>query len=505
MTNPPAISRVHLVYILCLPLAVVVGYFWAEPLDWAGLGILLLMLGLLTVPFLMRFHYPLMLFAWNSSMVLFFISGSLQLWMVAVACSLFFSVLGRATDSNRKFLRAPFVTLPLMALLGVIMVTALLTGGIGIRILGGGTFGGRWYLFLLAAIGGYFALTSRQIPSNKMHVYLALFFLPGILAVVSNLIFLLGPKYYFFFNLFTPDFAGDQARVAEGLDENTGRLVGLYWVSLMVGSFLLARYGMRGILDIRKPWRLVVILLVFFGCLFSGFRSNLILLVLIFSSMFFFEGLWRTRLMPVVVMLVIFVCVMTLPFVSSLPLSAQRTLSFLPVDIDVSARLSAQDSTEWRVEMWRLVLPEVPKYLIKGKGYTLNPAELAMVEDAYRRGYGTSMEMSLFAGDYHSGPLSVIIPFGVFGVITFVWFLAACVRALWLNRRYGDPSLYYINTFFLAYFVARIIFFVFIFGAINAELWIFTGIIGLSIALNGGVKRFKTLPEPETALHPALA
>jgi len=41
------------------------------------------------------------------------------------------------------------------------------------------------------------------------------------------------------------------------------------------------------------------------------------------------------------------------------------------------------------------------------------------------RHYGAEL-----AGDYHNGPLSVIIPFGVFGVIAFVWFLLRASKGL---------------------------------------------------------------------------
>ena len=44
-----------------------------------------------------------------------------------------------------------------------------------------------------------------------------------------------------------------------------------------------------------------------------------------------------------------------------------------------------------------------------------------------------------------------------------------------------------INAFLLAAFVARILFFVFIYGAFYAELYQFTGLVGLGVALNGGV------------------
>jgi hypothetical protein len=103
------------------------------------------------------------------------------------------------------------------------------------------------------------------------------------------------------------------------------------------------------------------------------------------------------------------------------------------------------------------------------------------------RGVDTA-EVAMLAGDYHSGPLTLVIPLGICGVIGFLWFLVASVRALYHNFRYGDPQLQRINTLLLSYFAAHIIFFFFVFGSFYNDLMMFTGLIGLSISVNGGVR-----------------
>ena len=100
-----------------------------------------------------------------------------------------------------------------------------------------------------------------------------------------------------------------------------------------------------------------------------------------------------------------------------------------------------------------------------------------------------SYEQAMLAGDYHSGPLSVIIPFGIGGVVAFLWVLIAGFRILLSNYRFGDARLRRINSVILAYYLAYCISFFLIFGAFNSQLFIFLGAAGLSISLNGGVKR----------------
>ena len=70
---------------------------------------------------------------------------------------------------------------------------------------------------LLGALFGYFALTSRRIPVHRAPLYVALFFLSGLSALVGHLAFLAGPSLYFLFILFSPDFVQDLPR-AEPID-----------------------------------------------------------------------------------------------------------------------------------------------------------------------------------------------------------------------------------------------------------------------------------------------
>jgi hypothetical protein len=98
---------------------------------------------------------------------------------------------------------------------------------------------------------------------------------------------------------------------------------------------------------------------------------------------------------------------------------------------------------------------------------------------------GSSNDGLAVAGDYHNGPLSVVIPFGLWGALAFGWFLVAAGRALYLNFIQGDATLKLINMTLLACFLARAIFFAFLVGGLEGDLAYFAGLVGLSISLNG--------------------
>jgi len=181
--------------------------------------------------------------------------------------------------------------------------------------------------------------------------------------------------------------------------------------------------------------------------------------------------------------------VLLFAFSDHLPLAAQRAASFLPVKVDPGVKADAEYSAEWRYQMWRILVPQVPNYLWLGKGYRIDPEELYLADLAAARGEGSTSETAMVAGDYHSGPLSTIIPLGLPGVIGLFWLLGAGVKALYRNYCYGDPALRNINAVFLAFFIAQAVFFFLVFGAFDSRLVIFTGILGMSVSINGGVRK----------------
>jgi O-antigen ligase len=317
------------------------------------------------------------------------------------------------------------------------------------------------------------------------------------------LIYFAGPSFYFLYLFFPTDNAMGQAMEDFSGSLATarfGRLPGVTAAAMAAFYYILSRYGMRGVLDLTKPIRLILMVLCFALSLFGGFRSAVIIFALICAAQFYFEGLFRTRLFLGLLLALVLGGAFVVPFANKLPLSVQRSLSILPlIQVDTSARLDAQASTEWRLEMWKTLLPQVRQYFFLGKGYALSPADLYLTDQSVRRGLARDYEIALVAGDYHSGPLSVLIPFGIFGVLGFLWLLVAGLRVLYLNQCFGDPALQNINTFLLSYFVARAVFYWVGFGAFNSEIPLFLGVLGLSVALNGGVKRENALAVPERA------
>jgi hypothetical protein len=485
MASTFAVTRNHLIFGLCLPLAVLMGYVLAEPFESTSMTVLLMVVAVLVVPMLMRWYHPLLVVSWYLAAVTP-VPGTPYLWSTMSFLALLFAILNRSVNPEHRLHQETSLTRPMVVLAVVVVGTIMTTGGIGLRILGGGeSVGGRGYFYILAAIAGYFALSSRLIPMGRAGVYVTLFFLSGLSELVGMVATHLGPTTAAYFAIIFPAaMQPDGFDPAGTIDPALIRIGGWVGVSQAVIFWLLARYGIEGVFTFSRPWRLATFVAVFGAGMYGGFRSSVLLVAGVFAILFCIEKLWRTKVMITLMVAGVLGGAVLAGFADRLPFAVQRALSMLPLSLDYEVQQSAEHSSQWRIEMWKATLPQVPQYLFKGKGYNLSADDLFMAQMSQSRGLGSRWEASAYAGDYHNGPLSVVIPFGIYGVIAFGWLLTAGARFLYMVYRDGAEELRRINALLLALFLARVLMFLFVFGSLYVELFHFTGILGLSVALN---------------------
>src|SRR5580704_2871859 len=329
MANTFAVSRSHIIYGVCLPLAVLIGYLLAEPLDSGSLAVVTLVLCVLSVPLVMRWHHALLVMSCNAWVNIYFLPGHPPLWMILAFVSLALCLANRSLGHQVDFLQARAVSYSLLCLAFVVLATALLTGGVGMRFLGGSNFGGKKYIYFFSSVMLYFALATQPIPRNRVKLFVGLFFLSSLVPLISYMGALLGPGFYFLSELVPMQLAVDNVEAASAAGrelvapEGILRLTELSEVAKGVLCFLLARHGVRGLLDLRRPWRLLLFLGAMTASLFSGFRSSLILFPLIFAVMFYLEGLYRTRYFFVLLAGIGIAAAVLIPNINKFPLSVQ--------------------------------------------------------------------------------------------------------------------------------------------------------------------------------------
>ncbi|MCF7668902.1 MAG: hypothetical protein K9N48_03895 [Verrucomicrobia bacterium] len=483
MFGDSALPRVILVFGIVVPLAVLLGYLLATPQSPAAFGMVGLVLMVAAFPVLIRWHHLALVCLVHASLNVFFLPGQPSLWIVLAFFSLGMSILNRALNRSEEWLNIPMITWSLILLLMVVLGTAFLTGGFGGRVLGSEQWGARRYLGVIGAIVAYFAFTARPLPPESARLATGLFFLSGVTAVFSNLIFYLGPAFYFLYSFFPYELSGNLLDPSMDLQ----RLGGIRTASTWILFFMTMRYGLSGIFDPGKFWRLLIFVGVFFIGLFGGFRSYVVSIALLFFFQFWYEGLIKLRNILIITGFLLLGGAFMVGFSDRLPLTVQRSLTFLPLKFDRTVQKDAKGTMDWRLEMWAVVFPKVPNYLLMGKGFSFDGMDYYLTRQAVRSNQVKSYEDTLISGNYHHGFLTLVIPFGIWGVLTFLGFSAGAFKALYNNYKYGSEEYQNINTFLFALFTSKWLFYLFLYGQFDLDLIFMTSVVGLNVSLNGGM------------------
>src|SRR5882672_3256948 len=262
-TSESPLLRSLLIYSICVPLAIFVGYLLAGPLDRTALIFLGAVFLLLTAPMFLRWHRVWLIASWNMGAVLFFLPGAPPAWMFFAFVSFSIAALQYILNPRLKFLHVPTVARPLIFLAVVVLVTGKLTGGFGLRSMGSEIQGGKRYVMLLGAIIAYFALINQRIPPRRVPLYVTLFFLGTLAQAVGELAPVVTPGFYYLFLIFPISTQGLATILHDPVASNPGlfsRLGSLSVAALGLTSAMLARYGIQDIFTMRRVGRLLIFL-----------------------------------------------------------------------------------------------------------------------------------------------------------------------------------------------------------------------------------------------------
>ncbi|MEI7728967.1 MAG: O-antigen ligase family protein [Verrucomicrobiota bacterium] len=484
-----------LIILVVISVSLVVGYTLANPDSYGSILLLSGLVGVMALPVMIRHYHPLLVVSLSTPVVFNFLPGQLNLWMVMAICGVVITFLNRSLVKLPTSLHVPAISWALVFFIIVTMVTSQLTGGLGFRVTGSAVMGGKRYYYAFAAVFIYFVLASKAIPKDKALLYMCLWLVPAAASFIANIAYLLGPSFYWVFSFLSADSIGFQVAAEQNVAGGIVRWSGIMAFGVNSIFLLLVFCGIEGVLDIKKPWRLMLFLLALGLSLTGGFRGTLVFLTLILSILFFIGGLHRKAVFPMLILTLTVGAIFIVPNATKLPLAMQRTLTVVPgLEVLPEAKWDAEDSKDWRLNMWKLLWPQVPQYMIIGKGFGIDPTEQYLMQESAKRGFASGYEISLVNGDFHNGPLSVLIPLGIFGAFTFLWFSGASLWMLYRNFKYGDPDIKNINAFLFAFFLSKFVFFLTIFGSLTGDLIVFASVAGLGTSLNSGVASKPTLP-----------
>jgi hypothetical protein len=196
----------------------------------------------------------------------------------------------------------------------------------------------------------------------------------------------LGPAFYVLYNLVSPDSAGTQVPVDLGQNV-VERFGGLGPAANRPALLCSGALGHPGIFEWDKPWRLMLLTAAMARGPFQRFSFASRPLMRLFCHSIHDGGPLENRLPAAFLLLLGFLCLTPHAAVHQQDASAvQRSLAALPVDINPDVRAEAESSTAMAPGNVAEVWPEVPKYLLLGKGYSIDPVDLYLTSEAARSG-----------------------------------------------------------------------------------------------------------------------
>lgn len=373
-------NRLYMIGIIAAPFAIIL----SSRLDLAYVGMLLLGSTMINLPGMA--HVP--------------VSWILLMLMVGVYFLNFFmqrskTAIGKYVEGARQ-----------LKAFASIIIFLMVVRGAGIRVLGSAMWGGTPYIILLSSIA-FYILAAPCIRIKKKQIKLVVW---GGLILGSIGAYL---KY---------------RGIGEGANELAIVKSRAIWLRPFVVGVLPVVFALI------SPRRWISPALLFLVCvvliMMTGFRSQFVMLLALAFGYGFFKSKNRGGYVTKVVMLGLIMWVLLVLISPSLPPTMQRAVSFVPgTKIDFLVAADAEGSIEWRVEIWGYAWSELSRYWLIGRGVAFDV--MAAVQDlGLEAGVGGPFQ-AFHTHTYHSGPITLIIDFGIPGTLIYAAFMIVSIRSVW--------------------------------------------------------------------------
>ena len=344
--------------------------------------------------------------------------------------NILFLVFGFLLILMRKLpFRLEFTELEFWLLMVVLLILqAYLRNPVGMNMFGGGSVGGRPYVLFAISLASALLLGSLIIPISEIKWLVRLYVSAGLLNFGLSLGGYIFPNFGTWFGVATVG-TEIKAFAESSSDVQVARISFLgetaknlsLWISMKVSPLKAC---------LSPMWApLVLITFVFAGL--SGFRNEMIAIILTYTVALFYRGGGLSVVFSCLAATGMLVMIALINTIVPLPGNIQRSLSFLPGTWNQQIAEGASDSTEWRVEMWKEALFTDywihNKLLGDGLGFTQQELTwmMSMNENALGGAVGSGkltmqQQHMLITGSYHSGPVSSVRVVGYAGLVIFL-------------------------------------------------------------------------------------
>jgi hypothetical protein len=315
----------------------------------------------------------------------------------------------------------------LIALQVAVLAQAYVRNPTGLSILGGEMAGGRAYIEYMIGIAGFFALSFIKIDAEMLKRTILIFIvvslgdslLQAVSGFIPSLAYVVSRVYS------NVDYAAAASAMGEGtfemsMETRFGSLASAaQWVALICLSF---HRPITCLMPIY-PGRFISFALASVAILFSGFRSGLVKIAMYFIASCAVKRKPLDLMAALLVGLMLLATLAVSDQIRNLPFAVQRVLSFLPVAVDDAARSNAEGSSEWRFEMWRMVLTgdRYIKNKFLGDGFGFSAIEQTAFFNAQAKqgymSYEENMDYFITKGSFHGFHVEAIRFTGILGLL----------------------------------------------------------------------------------------
>jgi len=365
------------------------------------------------------------------------------------------------------------------------LAVAYIRNPVGVNALGTDRVGGRPYFLVLCALMGYWVLTrvvanvktARLLPGLILSgvcfvtaLSLVAYKIPDTVPVLSHIYSGVQQTSY---NPDADQFAADASSGEDSLNDRVDTMLDFGLVTI---GLLCAFYNPVNLLNPVVFWRFVLFIASWIAILASGHRLGIVVaLWTIFICSYFRNGLLELMRMSIFFLPVLGILVMGHGKLFELPLVAQRSLSFLPGNWSHVAVQNAQDSNDWRFQMWDKVWHS-NKYIhnkVLGDGFGTSQKAQDEIVDMMNEGRveEAGMEGQLINGGFHSGPLTTIRTVGLVGLVPFYLWMMYLARYGYRLIRFSQGTPFFpVALYFGGGALFAPFFFTFVFGAFEGDL-----------------------------------
>jgi len=343
--------------------------------------------------------------------------------------------------------------------------------------------GGRPYFEVGMAFAAYLILSRVRLSELVARIFPWFMVIPNVAVGLAEIL-----------SRLVPAFGQIASSVYTGIGGGTGiggmpaeeqrlgetRFTGLLGSGVIGVQALCARYSPITLISPFHPVRTLLFAAALAAIFLSGFRSAILFAMVAFLLSAVLRRQTRDLWLASAVAAIGLILLVTLQgSVIQLPITMQRSLSWLPGDWNEEAVRDAQGSTEWRLDMWKWAWEDtrIMRDKVWGQGFGFTLDDMNLIANALLAGQsggaflgGSYQESFMIMGSFHSGPLSTIKVLGVVGLLLYYPLMVYMAVLAWrlCRRAYGTKS------FTLALFIGiPIIYepfnFVFIFGGIDSN------------------------------------